>query len=71
LIAEEGLAVGHSSAVNVAGAIQLAKRLGPGHRIATVLCDGLGRYESKLGDVARLQSLGLPPPPWLVSGEAA
>jgi cysteine synthase A len=64
LISEEGLAVGGSAALNVAGAIRLAKDLGPGHTIVTVLCDYANRYQSKLFNRAFLESKGLPAPPW-------
>ena len=50
---------------NVAGAIRLAKKLGPGHTIVTVLCDSGARYASKLFNPAFLRSKNLPVPPWL------
>ena len=62
----EGLLLGGSSGINVAGAIRLAKALGPGKTIVTVLCDSGSRYQSKLYNPAFLESKGLPPPPWLV-----
>ncbi|MBT6405316.1 MAG: cysteine synthase A [Rhodospirillaceae bacterium] len=65
LIREEGLSVGTSSGINVAGAIRLAKELGPGHTIVTVLCDGAHRYASKIFNVAFLKEKGLPFPEWL------
>lgn len=65
LIAKEGLYVGTSSGINVAGAIRLAQQLGPGHRIATILCDSASRYESKLFNPVFLHSKGLQPQPWL------
>ena len=65
LLQEEGLLLGGSSGVNVAGAIRLAKALGPGKTIVTVLCDSGQRYESKLYNPAFLASKGLPLPPWL------
>jgi len=65
LLAEEGISIGSSSAVNVAGALQLARRLGPGHTIVTVLCDSGMRYASKLANPAFLRSKGLPVPRWL------
>ena len=61
----EGLLLGGSSGVNVAGAIRLAKHLGPGHTVATILCDSGARYASKLFDPAFLRGKGLPVPPWL------
>ena len=65
LLAEEGLFLGASSGVNVAGAIAMAKLLGPGHTIATILCDGGARYASKLFDPVFLRSKNLPVPSWL------
>ena len=65
LLAEEGLCMGGSTGVNVAGAIRLAKEMGPGHTIVTLLCDYGTRYQSKLYDPAFLASKGLPTPPWL------
>ncbi|HET9459377.1 MAG TPA: cysteine synthase A [Sphingomicrobium sp.] len=65
LIEDEGLALGTSSGVNVAGAIRLAKKLGPGKTIVTMLCDPAARYQSRLFNREFLQSKGLPPPPWL------
>lgn len=64
LIADEGLAVGGSAALNVAGAIRLARDLGPRKTIVTVLCDYANRYQSKLFNRAFLESKGLPAPPW-------
>lgn len=65
LITEEGLCVGGSSGVNIAGAIALARELGPGHIIVTMLCDHGTRYQSKLLNPAFLASKGLPVPDWL------
>jgi cysteine synthase A len=65
LIAEEGLALGGSSAINVAAAVKLAERLGPGHTIVTILCDGAQRYASKLFNPQFLRAKNLPAPPWL------
>jgi cysteine synthase len=65
LLREEGLCLGGSSGINVAGAIRLAKDLGPGHTIVTVLCDYGTRYQSKLFAPAFLKSKGLPVPEWL------
>jgi cysteine synthase A len=65
LLREEGLCVGGSSGVNVAGAIRLAKELGPGHTIVTMLCDYGTRYQSKLFNPEFLHSKSLPAPPWL------
>ncbi|MFV0298010.1 MAG: cysteine synthase A [Hyphomicrobiaceae bacterium] len=68
LLAEEGLCVGSSSGVNVAGAIRLAKELGPGHTIVTLLCDSGTRYQSKLFNPDFLKSKDLPVPAWLTAG---
>ena len=65
LLKEEGLCLGSSSAINVAGAARLAKELGPGHTIVTILCDGGQRYQSKLFNPAFLKAKGLPAPGWL------
>jgi cysteine synthase len=65
LIKEEGLCLGGSSAINVAGAIRLAQDMGPGHTIVTVLADSGARYQSKLFNPAFLRSKGLPTPDWL------
>ncbi len=65
LAEEEGLLLGGSSGINVAGAIRLARDLGPGHTIVTILADGGARYASKLFNVAFLRGLNLPTPKWL------
>jgi cysteine synthase A len=65
LLEHEGLCLGGSSGINVAGAIRLAKDLGPGHTIVTVLCDGGSRYQSKLFNPEFLRSKNLPVPAWL------
>ena len=65
LLEHEGLCLGGSSGVNVAGAIRLAKDMGPGHTIVTVLCDGGARYQSKLFNPEFLRSKNLPVPAWL------
>ena len=65
LLAEEGLCLGSSSGINVAGAIRLARQLGPGHTIVTVLCDSGTRYQSKLFNPEFLRSKDLPVPAWL------
>ncbi|MFV1959895.1 MAG: cysteine synthase A [Planctomycetota bacterium] len=65
LLAEEGLCLGGSSAINVAGAVRLARDLGPGHTIVTILCDGGERYVSKLYNPKFLAEKGLPVPGWL------
>jgi len=65
LLAHEGLCLGGSSAINIAGAVRLARELGPGHTIVTVLCDYGNRYQSKLFNPAFLKAKGLPVPAWL------
>ena len=65
LLEHEGLCLGGSSGINVAGAIRLARDLGPGHTVVTVLCDGGSRYQSKLFNPDFLRSKGLPTPGWL------
>ena len=65
LLEHEGLCLGGSSGINVAGAIRLAKELGPGHTVVTLLCDGGSRYQSKLFNPAFLRSKNLPVPAWL------
>jgi len=65
LLKDEGLALGLSSGVNVAGAIRLARELGPGHTIVTMLCDPATRYQSRLFNPEFLRSKGLTPPDWL------
>ncbi len=65
LLKEEGLCLGGSSGINVAGAIRLARTLGPGHTIVTILADGGQRYQSKMFDPAFLKEKGLPAPDWL------
>jgi cysteine synthase len=65
LLAEEGLCLGGSSGINVAGAIRMAREMGPGHTIVTILCDYGTRYQSKLFNPEFLRSKGLPVPKWL------
>jgi cysteine synthase A len=67
LLQQEGICAGGSSAINLAGAIRLAKDLGPGHTIVTLLCDHGSRYATKLFDPAFLAARGLPLPPWLAA----
>jgi len=69
LLSEEGLCLGASSGVNVAGAMRLARDLGPGHTIVTILCDFGTRYQSRLFNPEFLASKGLPVPSWLVGEE--
>ncbi|MEC7163842.1 MAG: cysteine synthase A [Pseudomonadota bacterium] len=65
LLLEEGLCLGGSSGINIAGATHLARDLGPGHTIVTILCDFGTRYQSKLFNPAFLEEKGLPAPSWL------
>jgi cysteine synthase A len=65
LAQHEGMVMGGSTGINVAGAVRLARELGPGHRIVTILCDYGSRYQSKLFNPAFLASKNLPLPPWL------
>jgi cysteine synthase A len=65
LLEHEGLCLGGSSGINVAGAIRLARELGPGRTIVTVLCDSGNRYQSKLFNPAFMRSKNLPVPKWL------
>jgi len=67
LLQYEGLCLGSSSGINVAGAMRMAKDMGPGHIIVTILCDYGTRYQSKLFNADFLVSQGLPAPPWMVS----
>jgi cysteine synthase len=66
LIAHEGLCLGASSGVNIAGAIRLARELGPGKTIVTILCDSGTRYQSRLFNPEFLRSKGIPVPAWLI-----
>jgi cysteine synthase A len=68
LLEHEGLCLGGSSGINVAGAIRLARELGPGHTIVTILCDYGTRYQSKLFNPGFLRGKGLPVPAWLEKG---
>ncbi len=65
LLSEEGLCLGGSSGINVAGAMQLARQMGPGHTIVTVLADFGTRYQSKMFNPSFLREKGLPVPAWL------
>ena len=65
LAQNEGMVMGGSTGINVAGAVHLARDLGPGHTIVTVLCDYGSRYQSKLFNREFLEERGLPTPPWL------
>ncbi|EJL54801.1 cysteine synthase [Rhizobium sp. CF122] len=65
LVEHEGLCLGGSTGINIAGSVRLAKELGPGHTIVTILCDYGNRYQSKLFNPDFLTSKGLPVPAWL------
>jgi cysteine synthase len=65
LAEHEGLCMGGSTGINVAGAIRLARDMGPGHTIVTILADGGSRYLSKLFNPRFLREKGLPVPEWL------
>jgi cysteine synthase A len=66
LLKTEGLCLGGSAAINIAGAVRLAEHLGPGHTIVTILCDYGNRYQSKLFNPVFLENKDLPVPEWLV-----
>jgi cysteine synthase A len=70
LLEHEGLCMGGSTGINIAGAIRMAKEMGPGHTIATVLCDYGTRYQSKLFNPEFLRGRGLPMPHWLAEPPA-
>jgi cysteine synthase len=70
LLEHEGLCMGGSTGVNVAGAMRLAKQMGPGHTIVTILCDYGTRYASKIFNPEFLRSKGLPVPQWLIDESA-
>jgi cysteine synthase A len=67
-LSEEGLCLGGSSGINIAGAIRMAKEMGPGHTIVTILCDYGTRYQSKLFNPSFLKEKGLPVPDWMTVG---
>ncbi len=69
LLAHEGLCLGGSSGINVAGAMRLAEEMGPGHTIVTILCDYGNRYQSKLFNPAFLREKNLPVPAWMEGDE--
>ena len=71
LVVREGLLLGGSSGINIAGAIRLARDLGPGHTIVTLLCDSGARYASKLFNPDFLRSKELPVPDWLAAKSSA
>jgi len=70
LLEHEGLCLGGSSGINVAGAMRMAREMGPGHTIVTMLCDYGNRYQSKLFNPEFLKGKGLPVPPWLTAARA-
>ena len=65
VLIHEGLSVGTSSGINIAAAVRVAKAMGPGHMIVTILCDGGARYASKLFNPSFLREKGLPVPAWI------
>lgn len=71
LLSEEGLCLGGSSGINVAGAMRMAREMGPGHTIVTILCDSGTRYQSKLFNPGFLRERGLPVPAWLDRGPSS
>ncbi|MEM1075644.1 MAG: cysteine synthase A [Pseudomonadota bacterium] len=71
LLEHEGLCLGGSSGINIAGAIRMAREMGPGHTIVTILCDYGTRYQSKLFNPEFLASKGLPVPSWLTHSLAS
>jgi cysteine synthase A len=71
LLAHEGLCLGGSSGINIAGAIRMARDMGPGHTIVTILCDYGTRYQSKLFNPDFLETRGLPVPGWLDRGPSS
>ena len=71
LAREEGMLCGPSSGINVAGATRMAREMGPGHTIVTILCDSGTRYQSKLFNPGFLRERGLPVPSWLDRGPSS
>ncbi|PWK62418.1 cysteine synthase A [Roseicyclus mahoneyensis] len=69
-LAEEGICLGGSSGINMAGAVRMAREMGPGHTIVTILCDYGTRYQSKIFNPDFLREKGLPVPEWLERGPA-
>jgi cysteine synthase A len=65
LAEHEGMVMGGSTGINIVGAMRLARDLGPGHTIVTILCDQGARYQSKIFNPVFLKERGLPTPPWL------
>jgi len=66
-LGDEGLVMGGSTGINVAGAVRMARDLGPGHTVVTILADYGSRYQSKLFNAAFLKERGLPVPPWVAT----
>ena len=66
LLKQEGICLGGSSAINIAGAVRMAQELGPGHTIVTILCDYGDRYQSKIYNPTFLRRRGLPAPDWII-----
>ena len=66
LLKEEGICLGGSSAINIAGAVEMAKKMGPGHTIVTLLCDYGERYRSKVYNPVVLERRGIDVPDWLI-----
>ncbi len=69
LLQDEGLCMGCSTGINIAGAIRMAKEMGPGHKIVTILCDYGNRYQSKIFNPTFLKAMNLPVPEWLDKAE--
>jgi cysteine synthase A len=67
LLKEEGISVGGSSGINIAGAMAMARELGPGHTIVTILCDSGSRYQSRLFNPEYLWKRKLPYPHWIAN----
>ena len=65
LLKHDGLCMGLSTGINVAGALRMAEEMGPGHTIVTVLCDWGNRYITKMWNPAFLRERGLPAPEWM------
>ncbi|MEA2778275.1 MAG: cysteine synthase [Acetobacteraceae bacterium] len=65
VLIHEGLSVGTSAGINIAAAVRVAKAMGPGHTVVTILCDGGSRYQSKLFNPEFLRGKGLPVPSWM------
>jgi cysteine synthase A len=66
LLKHEGICLGGSAAINIAGAVEMAREMGPGHTIVTILCDYGDRYLSKVYNPTFLRRQGLPTPEWII-----